>query len=92
MAKSKKPNKEEEQLLEEHRREKAASEALEARKKKEREEEEKQRKPFAVHEETIQKAVENCEGHLRKLKNLELAREVLRRLTEQVKRGLPKTY
>lgn len=90
-AKTKEANTEEQQALDELRKEKEDSEAHEARKKKAEEDEAERRKPFAANEKEIQKALENCEGHLRKLGDIELAREVLRRLTEQVKRGLPQT-
>ncbi|HEY1191989.1 MAG TPA: hypothetical protein VGE74_30445 [Gemmata sp.] len=82
---------EKQQALDEMRKEQEEAEAFEAHKQKAEEDEAERRRPFAANEDKIQKALDNCEGHLRKLGNLDLAREVLRRLTDQVRRGLPQT-
>ena len=75
----------EERALDEVREEKEKNEASAARKKKADEEEAARREQFDTDDEKkIEKAVKECVGHLRTLNDLELAREVHRRVLKRL--------
>lgn len=82
----------EQEALDELRKEEEEAQEGAARMQKEREEEVERRKPFEAHEKKIRKAVEECVGHLRVLKDRRLALEAHRRLLQRINENLVEKF